>query len=163
MNLSAASLLSGSGQEVLLSSPFAELSPVTRPVAVHYRARMQVQPWPPVPNHRRQLLAVLDALPPPDVGRWPNAVPPDPGALRDARTFILSLPLRLVHLPDIGLADDGEVNFLWNDGGLHCNCNGRVSVPPSQPSSLSCSPLRITALTRAARPGVTYKLSTVCS
>ena len=46
-------------------------------------------------------------------------MPPCPQALRDARTFVLSLPRPLVHLPDIGLADDGEVNFLWKNAGLH--------------------------------------------
>ena len=53
-----------------------------------------------------------------DVGR-PGAVPPCPQAIRDARTFILNLPRVLTDLPDIGLADDGEVNFLWKGAGLH--------------------------------------------
>ena len=67
----------------------------------------------------RQLLARLDALSRPDSDRWPGAVPPDPQAFEDARAFVLALPNGLAYLPDVGLADDGEVNFLWSDAGVH--------------------------------------------
>lgn len=40
-------------------------------------------------------------------------------AWRDARTFVLSLPKSIVHLPAVGLAAAGEVNFLWKQDGLH--------------------------------------------
>lgn len=70
-------------------------------------------------SNTRRLLARLDDLSRPDADRSPGAVPPETQALRDARTFVLSLPNGLVHLPDVGLVDDGEVNFLWKDAGIH--------------------------------------------
>lgn len=75
--------------------------------------------WPLVSPDTQQLLARLDDLSGPDADHSLGAVPPDPQALQDARAFVLSLPNGLVHLPDIGLADDGEVNFLWKDAGIH--------------------------------------------
>ncbi len=75
--------------------------------------------WPHRSPDTRQLLDRLDVLSRPDTDRSPGAVPPDPQALQDARAFVLSLPNGLVHLPDVGLADDGEVNFLWKDARIH--------------------------------------------
>ena len=77
-------------------------------------------PWTrPSPDARR-LLAKLDAISNDD-GDWlPDDVFPSPQAWRDARTFVLNLPKSLAHLPNIGLAADGEINFLWKQGGgLH--------------------------------------------
>ena len=49
--------------------------------------------------------------------RWPSAAWPDIQAFNDAKTFICYLPLTLIPMPDIGLADDGEINFFWKSGG----------------------------------------------
>ncbi len=51
--------------------------------------------------------------------RWPGAVWPDAQAFGDADTFIRRLPLASIPMPEIGLADDGEVNFLWESDGVH--------------------------------------------
>lgn len=120
MSLTTASPPLTGGQVGLVSCPFAGPSPVTWPLADRYRTPSHGNaPWPRVSPENRRLLARLDVLSLPDVDQRPGAVPPCPQALRDARTFVLSLPRRLVHPPDIGLADDGEVNFLWNNVGLH--------------------------------------------
>ena len=76
-------------------------------------------PWGrPSPDARR-LLARLDAIADDEGSPLPDDVFPSPQAWRDARTFVLNLPKSLVHLPNIGLAADGEINFLWKQGGLH--------------------------------------------
>ena len=67
----------------------------------------------------RRLLATLDAVSNDDSSRLTNDVLPSPQAWRDARTFVLNLPEPLTQLPNIGLASDGEINFLWKQGGLH--------------------------------------------
>ena len=109
-----------SGEAGLVACPFAEPSPVTWPLADRYRTSSHGNaPWLRVSTENRRLLARLDVLSQPDVDQRPGAVPPCPQALRDARTFVLSLPRQITHLPDIGLADDGEVNFLWKNVGLH--------------------------------------------
>ncbi len=51
--------------------------------------------------------------------RWPSSEPPDDAAFRDARVFLDKLPIPLTALPHISLADDGEVNFAWDECGLH--------------------------------------------
>lgn len=51
--------------------------------------------------------------------RWPGATWPDAQAFADAQTFIRRLPLNVVPLPEISLADDGEVNFLWQSDGVY--------------------------------------------
>ena len=55
----------------------------------------------------------------PEPERWPAADWPSAEAFRDARAFIEALPNQPIPLPDLGLADDGEVNFLWKADGLH--------------------------------------------
>ena len=45
-------------------------------------------------------------------GRWPAADWPSDGAFTDARAFIEMLPPSSIPLPHLGLADDGEINFL---------------------------------------------------
>ena len=78
--------------------------------------RPATSPLKPSPAHR--LLKKLEALrETPEEDRWPDW--PDAQAFEDARAFVLRLPLTSIPLPDIGLADDGEVNFLWKDGGVH--------------------------------------------
>ena len=51
--------------------------------------------------------------------RWPGAVWPSDRAFDAARAFIDSLPDELSSVPDIGVADDGEINFLWKSEGVH--------------------------------------------
>ena len=55
----------------------------------------------------------------PESERWPAADWPSPQAFLDARAFIEALPTRPMPLPDLGLADDGEINFLWKQGGVY--------------------------------------------
>ena len=51
--------------------------------------------------------------------RWPGAIWPRDRAFDSARSFIESLPERLSAVADIGLADDGEINFLWKTESVH--------------------------------------------
>ena len=68
----------------------------------------------------RDLLAQLEKLKKtPKKERWPGATWPTSQAFRDAEIFIRKLPLDSIPMPDMGLADDGEVNFLWKEGGVH--------------------------------------------
>jgi hypothetical protein len=62
-------------------------------------------------------LATLQQTPQDD--RWPDAVWPEAQAFEDAQTFIRRLPLNIIPLPKISLADDGEVNFLWQRDSVH--------------------------------------------
>ena len=69
---------------------------------------------------RFTLLARLDALRrTPESERWPGADWPAAAAFEDAAEFIRKLPLALIPLPGITFADDGEINFLWKDAGVH--------------------------------------------
>ena len=68
----------------------------------------------------RDLLAQLEELEKtPEEERWPGATWPTAQAFRDAKNFIRKLPLDSIPVPYIGLADDGEVNFLWKEDGVH--------------------------------------------
>ena len=68
----------------------------------------------------RDLLAQLEKLKKtPKEDRWPNATWPTAQAFRDAAIFIRKLPLDSIPMPNMGLADDGEVNFLWKKDGVH--------------------------------------------
>ena len=68
----------------------------------------------------RDLLAQLEKLKKtPKEERWPGATWPTAQAFRDAKNFIRKLPLDSIPVPYIGLADDGEVNFLWKKDGVH--------------------------------------------
>ena len=51
--------------------------------------------------------------------RWPGCDWPSDRAFDDAASFIRRLPMSLVLMPDLGIADDGEVNFLWDSGPVH--------------------------------------------
>ena len=67
-----------------------------------------------------QLLTQLETLRNiPDSKRWPGALWPDDKAFKDARKFISGLPLALIPNPEIRLADDGEINFLWQNEDIH--------------------------------------------
>ena len=50
---------------------------------------------------------------------WPGAVRPNAQAFEDAKFFIRRSTLNAVPMPDVGLADDGEINFLWDSDGVH--------------------------------------------
>ncbi len=54
----------------------------------------------------------------PEGNRWPDATWPTVQAFKDASTFIGKLPLDRIPAPEIYLADDGEVNFLWKKQGV---------------------------------------------
>ena len=51
------------------------------------------------------------------VAPWSD--PPSDSAFGDAEVFVLAWPADALHIPDVGLADDGEVNFLWKSRDLH--------------------------------------------
>ncbi len=69
---------------------------------------------------RTELLAHLRKLRlTPDEERWPGADWPSDLAFRDAEDFIRKLRLASLPFPRIVLASDGEINFLWEDGGVH--------------------------------------------
>ena len=55
----------------------------------------------------------------PESERWPSAEWPSDRALADARAFIHVLPIYSILLPHLSFADDGEINFLWNQDGIH--------------------------------------------
>ena len=55
----------------------------------------------------------------PKLDRWLDAVWPDDQAFADARTFIECLPLSLIPMPEISLAHDGEINFLWESDDIY--------------------------------------------
>ena len=75
-------------------------------------------PW--FPSSTEQMLERLDSLrQTPFDERWPNTVWPSDETFDAAQTFIEGLPSRMSCIPDIGLADDGEVNFLWKSDTLH--------------------------------------------
>ena len=72
------------------------------------------------PMARQSLLTQLDALQhAPESERWPTAARPSERAFADARLFIRRLPASAILMPDVGLADDGEVNFLWDSDAVH--------------------------------------------
>ena len=72
------------------------------------------------PSPLSKLLAQLVTLrETPEAERWLGATWPDVRAFADAETFIHRLPLNMIPLPEISLADDGEVNFLWQSDGVH--------------------------------------------
>ena len=49
----------------------------------------------------------------------PEAEPPAPAAFTDAEAFARQLPVPLIEMPHISLADDGELNFAWNGGPVY--------------------------------------------
>ena len=69
---------------------------------------------------RRQMVARLESLRrTPADERWPGANWPSDKAFDAARSFIECLPERLSAAADIGLADHGEINFLWKTKSVH--------------------------------------------
>ena len=51
--------------------------------------------------------------------RAPWATWPDERAFEDAVTFVKAWSSNTIRMPDMGLADDGEVNFLWEGADMH--------------------------------------------
>ena len=82
-------------------------------------AVLMIDPAMPTPQ-QWELLRRLDiAQGAPESERWPAADRPCEPAFADARSFIWRLPPCPVRLPNIGVADDGEVNFLWDSDGIY--------------------------------------------
>ena len=55
----------------------------------------------------------------PEEDRWPAATWPTDQAFNDAYTFIEYLPLSPIPAPEVSLADDGEINFLWKNESIY--------------------------------------------
>ena len=71
-------------------------------------------------NHSAHMIERLESLRETPVDeRWMNAVWPSDEAFDAALSFIQSLPADMLCIPDIGLADDGEINFLWKNESVH--------------------------------------------
>lgn len=51
--------------------------------------------------------------------RWPGADWPAAQAFEDAYMFISCLPLATIPVPEVSLAEDGEINFLWSHDGVY--------------------------------------------
>ena len=88
-------------------------------------AKFQLQPatrqthvitWEPVILPLLERLAELRWLP--EEERWPGADWPLEEAFQDAGKFTERLPATMRVAPHISLADDGEVNFAWSQGGI---------------------------------------------
>lgn len=84
-------------------------------------------------DRKSQLLHDLELLKlTPEEDRWPAAIWPKSGAFTDAEKFINSLPLQNMPSPDVYLADDGEINFLWKHVDIFIDAgflgNGTFSV-----------------------------------
>lgn len=72
---------------------------------------------------RRQVVARLESLRhTPADERWPGAIWPSDDAFDAARSFIECFPERMSAVADIGLADDGEINFLWKTESVDVDC-----------------------------------------
>ena len=72
---------------------------------------------PPGPQKLLQRLTTLGSRP--ESERWPSAEWPSDRAFTDARDFIYALPKYFILLPHLSFADDGEINFLWNQDDIH--------------------------------------------
>lgn len=84
---------------------------VTAPMSIDQAIFISEQ-WP--------LLRQLDALQhTPESDRWPTADWPSDRAFADARSFICRLPAGAILPPNMGLADDGEISFLWDSDAVH--------------------------------------------
>lgn len=67
-----------------------------------------------------RLIAQLKSLfETPEDERWPSTTWPIQDAFEDARAFISKLPLTRIPEPEIRVADDGEINFLWIRENVH--------------------------------------------
>ena len=72
------------------------------------------------PRVRELVLDQLaDLLNTPEPHRAPWATWPVISAFEDAMAFVRAWPGEALVMPDVGLADDGEVNFLWKGVDLH--------------------------------------------
>ena len=64
-------------------------------------------------DHIRRLRSAPEAVQPP----WAES--PAESTFNDAKEFVTAWPSVKLLMPDVGLADDGEVNFLWKGRELH--------------------------------------------
>ena len=62
---------------------------------------------------------LADLMNTPKTRRAPWATWPVISAFEDAMAFVRAWPREALVMPDVGLADDGEVNFLWKGVDLH--------------------------------------------
>lgn len=73
-----------------------------------------------IEESNRELLRKLEKIKnTPEDERWPDADWPTEQAFLDAKIFIQKLPIHSIPMPSMGLAHDGEVNFLWKNDGVH--------------------------------------------
>ena len=82
-------------------------------------AVLMINPAMPTPQQWELLRRLDTAQAAPERERWPAADRPCEQAFADARSFIRRLPPCPIRLPNIGVADDGEVNFLWDSDGIY--------------------------------------------
>ena len=61
----------------------------------------------------------------PQAEQPPWAELPTDRAFADARRFVSAWDSGDLPMPDVGLADDGEVNFLWQEPGLYVDLGFR--------------------------------------
>lgn len=97
--------------------PTSTLSP--RPLSQSASPAPELNGAEPTPQQLAMLVDLATAKDTPEIERWPGADWPSEQAFEDARRFIQALPPTSIHLPSIGLADDGEVNFLWKHHDVH--------------------------------------------
>lgn len=114
--LSSARLDSSSFIRELVSHRFLSSVPL-----VQFRCRPETQTaqvitWEPVILPLLERLTELRSRP--EEERWPEADWPVDEAFRDAGKFTERLPMQMRVAPHISLADDGEVNFTWSQGGV---------------------------------------------
>ena len=55
----------------------------------------------------------------PDNEKWPGSTWPSAQAFEDAHLFIHRSTLNSIPTPEVKLADDGEINFLWTGNKVH--------------------------------------------
>ena len=82
-------------------------------------AVLMIDPMMPTPQQWELLRRLDTEQAAPERERWPAADRPCERAFADARSFIRRLPPCPIRLPNIGVADDGEVNFLWDSDGIY--------------------------------------------
>lgn len=70
-----------------------------------------------VPEHVLERIARLRSTPEDERAIWTTW--PQERAFDDAEAFVEAWSSNALRTPDVGLADDGEVNFLWEGAGMH--------------------------------------------
>ena len=71
-------------------------------------------------SHYKDVVERLDTLRSDPESEQPSwAIRPKDQAFIDAQNFVSTWPSEGIPMPNVGLADDGEVNFLWEGPRLH--------------------------------------------